>query len=485
MSLSGFVEKNLYIRKDEVKKVSLFFIFFAILMVGVEMGRGVSLSLFLTNVGIKKLPVMLMISSVFNTGAVLAYMGLSANRDNKTLFNIVLATGLALVLASRILFLSQKNLASYIAFIGGEFFFNAINLHFAVYLAQFFNTRQAKRVLPVIFSGSRVGGILGGIFLSFLPRYIGSVNILIIWILTIISAFACLFFINTRFTPEIFDYDQHKKKSDKFFKYIVNSIKYMKGSTLLKALAGGVFLLGFLSLVMKYLYSGIFVETFPNTDQLTSFFGIYTIISNILGFIVQLTLSNRIIDSLGLGAANLLYSIAFVSGFTLLTFNYGFLAGLWSRFTDEQLEAAIREPVEGLFYNAIPDHERARARALSSGLIKPLSEISGSAFLQLTRNFLVPVHIAGTGLFFSIIYLLTSLLQNKGYVDSLMKMVKDKTLNLEDLENLRWEKASSKDLDTLYKLATNRESSARESATTLLLHLDEDIDFDILKQGFW
>ncbi len=461
-----------------------FLLFFTLLMMAQQLGTGVSASIFLTRAGIDKLPSMLLVAAMVSFLSVLAYMYLSARKDNRALFSLIMWATVAVVVPSRLLSSTAPVVVAYLLYGVAEFMVGIFELHFSVYLADYFDTLQAKRLFPLIFAGSRIGGITGGLVLTFAAGHLGTINILWIWAGSIVVAVFLLNFIDRIFPPQVFDFEKQSREASQFFQHIKGGLQFMKNSLLLKSLAAGIFLLGFLSLIIKFLYSEIFVATFPQEDQLTAFFGIYIIATNLLGFVIQVTMTNRIIDSLGIGAANNLYAVGFVSGFAGLVFAYGFPAALWARFTDEQLESAIQDPVESLLFNGVPDNERARARALSSGLIKPISEISGGLALQLMKGFFIPGQIALFGFLASIAYVVVAILQNQGYVEGLMHMVKDRTLNLEDLTNLRWEKASRKDLEALYRLAEGEDSRVRDSATTLLLHLDEDIDFSRLMKSF-
>lgn len=443
------------------------------------------MSLFLTNAGADKLPVMFLMAAVLNFFVVVTYMFLTSRMSNKAIFLLLLGISGVILLTTRLALPHFPKVSSYILYAMFEFLFSSINLHFSVFIADYFDTRESKRLVPIIFSGARAGGVIGGIILTFLAPVVGSANIIFIWIAALMLAAGLLNIIDRKFPRQVFDYERTSKESTMFFRHVNSGLQFLKGSALLKSLAGGFFLLGLLTLIIKYLYSNIFVATFPGEDQLTAFYGMYIMVANILAFILQLSLTNRIIDSFGLGAANTIYAVCFTSGFLALVANYGFISGIWARFSDEQLESVFQDPVEGLLYNAVPDHERARAKALSSGLIKPLSEITGSIFLQLIKGVLTNHSIAFIGLMISGVYFVAVQIQNKGYVDGLMKMVKDNTLNLEDLANLRWEKASRNDLKALYTLAESNDEIPRRGAVTLLLHLDEDIDFSRLTKGFF
>lgn len=479
------LEDYLMIKKGEEKKVLFFLLFFALLMMAQELGGGISLSIFLSRAGIGRLPLMLLLAAVMNFLAVISYVQLSSRRSNKNLFALIIGAGMAVLIPSRLLAPSLPTEMSYFFYAVSEFMTASVGLHFSVYLSDFFDTRQSKRLFPIIFAGSRIGGITGGLVLGVLTRWMSTLNMTYIWIFSLAGAWLLLLYIDKTFPPQVFDYEKQSRESSQFFKHLAGGMQFLRGSRLLKALTAGLFLLGFLSLVLKFLYSQVFVETFPNEDQLTVFYGLFTIAANVLGIFIQLVIANRLIDSLGLGISNSIYAVAFSLSFAGMGLFYGFPSAVWARFTDEQLESAIRNPVEGLLYNAIPDSERARARALSSGLITPLSAISGSIVLEMIKGPMHPVQIAVAGLLFSLIYIYVAHQQNKGYVDGLMQMVKERTLSLDDLANLRWEKASRKDLDALYALSCGEDLAVRGSATTLLLHLDEEIDFGRLSQSFF
>jgi len=383
-----------------------------------------------------------------------------------------------------LLYKAKPVISSYGLYSISDMLMGIVGLHFSVYLSDYFNVRQSKRLFPIIFSGSKIGGVIGGAALTMAEK-VGSFNMLILWLITLICGFLILKYIDSKFQPDVFDYEKHSKESIRFFQNIKGGWHFLKKSPLLKSIALGVFLLAFLSIIIKFLYSSIFVENYPNTDELMAFYGFFTIAANILGFLVQIFLSNRLIDSLGLGAANFSYAFAFSSGFLTIAAFYNLYSAIWARFTDEQLESAIQDPVEGLLYNAVPDRERTRAKALSSGLIKPISEIAASISLQIIKGTLSKKTIGWLGFLVSLIYIWVVHLQNKGYVNGLLQMVREKTISLEDLENLRWEKASYKDLETLYAMASGDDPSVRDSALLMLLHLDEEIDFDRLKKSFF
>lgn len=474
------MQKVLMIKRGEEKKLFLFLLLFLFLIMGVEIGSGVSMSLFLVHAGADKLPVIFLLAALLNFGVVVAYVYLSSTKNNTSLFYMLIIPALLLLIPVRLLHPHFPGIMSYFLYILYEFLFSSVHLHFSVYLSDYFDTRESKRLFPIIFAGSRIGGITGGLILTFLSPVIGSLNLLFIWIFCLMLGTGFLFYISKNYSYQVFDYEKQNKESIMFFKHIKGGFQFMKGSKLLKSLTAGVFLLGLLSLIIKYLYSNVFLETFPQPDRLTAFYGMYSVLSSILGLLLQIFAANRIIDTFGIGAANTLYAAAFSSGFLGLAANFSFIPALWAKFSDEQLEFVLQDPVEGLFYNAIPDQERARARALSSGLIKPISEITGSLFLQWAIVLLPPKIIAILGFALSILFIITAKFQNHGYVQALMDMVKNNTLSLEDLKKHRWEKASKKDLDELYKMADSKDDVLSHSAASLILNLDEEIKFDRL-----
>ncbi|MCE1246189.1 MAG: cyclic nucleotide-binding domain-containing protein [Firmicutes bacterium] len=472
-------------KRGEGRKLFFFFLLFVFLMISVEIGSGVSMSLFLSYAGSSKLPLIFLFAAILNFCVVITYMFLTASRGNKTVFYLLLGFAVTMVFPLRILLGSHPGIASFLLYILSEFIKASVDLHFSVFISEYFDTMQAKRLFPIIYTGPRFGGLIAGLILTFCTPVIGSLNILFILVLSLLASCVVIWFISKNFKCQAFDFEEHSKETSEFFKHIRSGFRFLKRSQLLKALASGVFLLGFLSLIIKFLYSSSFATIFPDQDKLTAFYGIYIIIANILGFILQITIAGRLINTLGLAATNTTYSVAFSSGFAGLLFFPGILSAIWARFADEQLESVFQDPVETLFYNAVPDNERARAKALSSGMIKPLSEISGSIMLQLFSSLLRFQHIAIIGFVISILFFIVTQWQNKGYVDELMKMVRENTLNLDDLENLRWEKASRKDLEDLYAMVKSDDETIRNNALTLLLHLDEDIDFAKLTESFF
>jgi hypothetical protein len=117
--------------------------------------------------------------------------------------------------------------------------------------------------------------------------------------------------------------------------------------------------------------------------QIAQFLGSFTAWANVASIAIGTLVVPRILMHLGVGFANMLYSVATVVGFGLLIGVPSLPAAATARFVEMQLKDALKTPLSALFYGAEPPEARSPARALTFGLVIPAATLLTSGALQL------------------------------------------------------------------------------------------------------
>ncbi len=75
-------------------------------------------------------------------------------------------------------------------FVTREIALTMVLMHFGTFLQDYFLRSELNRLLPIIYAGGRVGGILGGGMLGWLAQRIGTVQLVPVVVLLLLAAWA-------------------------------------------------------------------------------------------------------------------------------------------------------------------------------------------------------------------------------------------------------------------------------------------------------
>jgi hypothetical protein len=213
-----FSGKLPFYKKGEEKKVLYFFLFFAVLMIGQEMGSGVSASIFLTNIGIDKLPWMLLIASIINAIAILGYVALSAKFNNHRQFLYKYYGQVFFLYYPQTPLLNTFPVFSSIFFYAASEFLRSclIVLHFSVYVLLIFSYQTGKKTDSRYLCRFKNRRYSRRYISSPAARYIGTLNIIFLWASSVAFALLMLEVIRKIFLPSVLIMRKSPKKLRNF-----------------------------------------------------------------------------------------------------------------------------------------------------------------------------------------------------------------------------------------------------------------------------
>lgn len=154
-----------------------------------------------------------------------------------------------------------------------------------------------------------------------------------------------------------------------------------------------------------------------DAEALAVLLGHYTLVANVVALAIQLLVTSRLLERLGVAKTNLLYAGAGLIAQVLLWLSpAGHLsvgAALGARFADGELKHALKTPVSPLFYDAFPASERTRARALVLGVVSPIAQVVAAALLMVLAAW--AEWVPALGVMCAVLYLLLSIGQGRAY----------------------------------------------------------------------
>ncbi|MBB4077723.1 AAA family ATP:ADP antiporter [Lewinella aquimaris] len=210
-----------------------------------------------------------------------------------------------------------------------------------------FDVRQAKRLFGLIGAGAIAGGIAGGYVTTLLAREIGARNLVFLAASLLIPCLILTAFIWRRYVVKRKSVISRKKKSntDNLAPH-----RLILGNRHLLLLCGIVALSVTVAKLVDYQFSVLAAERYGDQDRLAAFFGFWYSTFNIVALGIQLLLTHRVVQGLGVSGALLFLPVGLGFGAAVMLFMPGLNAAIISRSVDGSLKQSLgRASIEMLF----------------------------------------------------------------------------------------------------------------------------------------
>ena len=411
--------------KERKPAALLFFMFFSIVSATIT-GASVKDAVFLTQFDKSYLPVMFIAIALVMAGVIALYKKLTSGQDQ------VFVISISGALFSVSLFLLQSNLSGLfipVLYIWMEVVTVLSIFQFWILAGEIFNARQAKRIFTLLGAGGSFAGISAGYGIKPFVSTFGSENLLFLTIffigLTVVMA--------QMLRP--FRMPQKPKK--------VNSKPVPKSKTefepYLKSIALLIGLAAFVSKIVDYQFKMMAADAFPNQNDLVSFFGTYYMSTGAATLIMQFFVTGFILTRFGILAGLLVLPISLVigsSGFLAIgTLSAVFIA----KFSDQVFKFSTNNAVQEILWLPVAPEKKRRVKPIIDGTIRSgLEGLAGVLIFALVSFKLVPqdnIQLLSLLVILGVLFWLWNSFRLKdGYVNSLIRAIENRQLNLDDVE---------------------------------------------------
>ncbi|MEH6407088.1 MAG: Npt1/Npt2 family nucleotide transporter, partial [Leeuwenhoekiella sp.] len=172
-----------------------------------------------------------------------------------------------------------------------------------------FNAREAKRLFGFIGSGAIAGGIFGGYLTNIFAPLIGNAFMLIIASVLILMCIPILFTIYKKgyVSRAATAASRNSEITDSAFRIMLKS----KHLTYLALIVG---LSVIIAKLVDFQFSDFASRAIPDSDDLASFFGFWFSTSNLASLVIQLFLTNRVVERLGVNSSLLILPLGIALG---------------------------------------------------------------------------------------------------------------------------------------------------------------------------
>jgi ATP/ADP translocase len=298
-----------------------------------------------------------------------------------------------------------------------------------------FNTRQSKRIFPLIAAGGVMGAILGSFGTPQVAKLIRMDNLMLAYLVSTCIAGMAGLRMNTLF-PKL-PISERKPRKGKRKASLLQEIKQvwpmMKESTLIKILVLLTFLPNVLIPLMNYQFNYAVNQTFGTEQGLIQFFGYFRGAQNVISLIILLFVG-KLYSRWGLPLALMFHPFNYVIAFIGFLWRFDVFAAIYARITTVVLRVTINNPARDILMGLFPARYRPILRPFLRGTVVRIGTLLGSSFILLAEGLMHPRYLSIFGIVFGLMWVATSIWLKRAYSDILLDLVSQNVIDLRSLE---------------------------------------------------
>jgi AAA family ATP:ADP antiporter len=310
-------------------------------------------ALFLSRIGVEKLPIVFVLVAIVAVVVVSLYSRLLSRQAlGKIVIWTLVTSILALITFGLLLrwnFLDGWIL--YVCYIFVAIFALLTTSQFWILANLVFNVREAKRLFGFIGAGAIAGGIFGGYLTSILAPLIGSENLFFVCAALLTACIPIVRNVWTRVIDTQTFFQRRKQGALKISEHPLRLIRNSRHLTYMASITG---ISVVVAKLVDYQYSDIASAAIPDPDDLAAFFGFWYSNLSVVSLLIQLFVTSRIVGFLGVGLALFFLPGGILLGAGLLLFFPELWAAILLKISDGSLKQSINRASMELLALPVP-----------------------------------------------------------------------------------------------------------------------------------
>lgn len=416
----------LALKRGELYRLIPFLGLYLLLFIVLTMADGMSTALFVQRVGAASLPKYYALTAAANLVLIFGYVVYAERIGVRRTFLAILG---ASTLGYAGVWLAIEPFGGGATFYGllfaaRELSYTLLLMHFGTFLQEYFTRVELMRVLPIVYAGGRIGGIIGGACLEHLAEPLGMSNLLVLATgLSFVTLFAveaiarsvrrvksaadehCDAGIATADGEDLETLEADALTSVRGFLRFLRLTPLMLWTTI----SGLVYMA--CRWTLNYQYNSYFEGHFTSDVAMAEFLGRYTQIALAASLVMQLVVVSRLVRWIGIRGAQTLYAGLTVASLGLNAVSMSFGSAVFSRVIESELRFGLRNPINQLITNKFSKAIRIRVRAWTLGALIPIATLGVAGILAASIGLGLAAWIRLLGVVFGLTYLGASLRQ--------------------------------------------------------------------------
>jgi hypothetical protein len=421
------------IRAGEGRSVALVGLVATLYAAAVAVGDVVAQSIFIERAGADALPRIFLLKAGIDAVAAALYLPATRGRKPAAVLRLALVLYAAVVVGGRALVATRDGGAAATAlYVAHECAWTVLTIHWGVYLLDVFDASQARRLFPILFGATRLGGALAGGILAASAVAIGADQMLhAAALLALLAAGASFLTATSTAAPATPLLGAAASEAAVDAEAAHATARGLRGwraalsSPLVRAIALSTASMVLVRYALRLVASGQLEVSFGGDEnRIAAFLGRFDLVANIASAALGVLVLPRLLARAGAGAINLAYAVATAIAQAAAVIAPSLGSAALARFVEIPLKDAVKTPLSALFYGAERPAQRGPARALVFGAVIPAASIVSGVLLEMAGHSGAPLAVAGAiGLGAALLFTAASARQNHAWRAGLSSLV--------------------------------------------------------------
>ena len=404
--MSRWLRQLLRLEPGDAGRLLLFGLLGALLQGGLAIGISTADSLFLTRVGVTRLPVIYLLTPVIMLAYIPVYSLLLSRLGINRVFRLTLGLLTAGGILFGVLFLVWGGGAApaalyYLAKLYATLWWIALYTLYWNFVDGYFDILDAKRLYALLSAACAAGAGLGGLLVNALSRYLEVPQLFFAWAMFAVLTIPVFVLILRRGRS----LDEEDGAGDAAPAGLLQELRQTGGlfrhSRYAGLLTGVLFLTLVVTAVCEYQYMGVFSAHHTEKQLAALFGGLYAGVS-VFNVVVNLFLFNRLVARIGVRNTALLQPAVYLLVFLGFLLDDSGAAALLGFLAYQGLLVTVDYNNVNFLINALPAAAKKQLRTFIEGIAEPAATATGGLFLLLWAGSLGPDRLALTGLLLAV-----------------------------------------------------------------------------------
>lgn len=298
-----------------------------------------------------------------------------------------------------------------------------------------FNTRQSKRLFPLVTAGGVLGQIIGSFGTPILARTITFDNLLLAYLcMTLLGAIVVK---RMGFSfPALLLSDKKAKKTKSrtpMLEEFKKIIPLLKESVLVKILIVLTFMPNVVIPIMNYQFNYAVNEQFATEATMVQFFSYFRGVLNIISLIILLFVG-RIYSRWGLPIALMFHPFNYILAFFAFLFRFDVFSAIYARMSTNILRITINIPANAVLMGLFPDSYRSMIRPFLRGTVVRVGLFLGSSLILISVPLFHPKHLSLVAIPFVVAWISAPFILKRRYSKILLDLISKNLLDMKAME---------------------------------------------------
>jgi len=298
-----------------------------------------------------------------------------------------------------------------------------------------FNTRQSKRIFPLLTAGGVMGGMIGSFATPSLAKLISMDNLMLAYAVTSGLGALTVKRMGIQF-PSLLVGGKKKKKGQKgasFVQEFKDVWPLVKQSLLVKVLIFLTLLPNILIPVMNYLFAFTVNNAFATQGGMLTFYGYFRGSMNAVSLIILLFVG-RIYGRWGLPIVLMFHPFNYVLAFLAFLLKFDIFSAMYARVSTNVLRTTMNNPARAVLMGLFPAEYRATIRPFLRGTVVRVGILMGAGMIMVSEGIFHPRYLSIFGMIVAGLWIITGFVLKKNYAKILLDLIARNILDLKSLE---------------------------------------------------